>query len=154
MIGLISRSAARLVEGDGAVQRAVVGDRPAIEAQRRRLADQVVDPPEAVEQAELRVDVEVGEVVRRDRRNEVPLGDAPTYARHRSPARRLSPNFVHDRSTSEEDIERSVRKLGQRHGQVRAEQERRQVTSHVRERQNVRVEVDAELVGHERSAGL
>ena len=58
---------ARLVEGDRAVERAVIRDREAVEALRGRLADQLVDPAEAVEEAELRVDVEVCEVVRGDR---------------------------------------------------------------------------------------
>ncbi len=58
---------AGLVEGHRAVERAVVGDGQAVEALRAGLRDEVVDAPEAVEEAELRVDVEVGEVVRSDR---------------------------------------------------------------------------------------
>ena len=54
----------RLVEGDRAVEGAVVGDRERIEAQPLGRVDEVGDPAEAVEQAELGVDVEVGEVVR------------------------------------------------------------------------------------------
>ena len=53
-----------LVERDRAVQRAVVGDREAVEALRGRRIDQLRDPAEAVEEAELGVDVEMGEVVR------------------------------------------------------------------------------------------
>ena len=56
----------RLVEGDRAVQGAVVGQGQRIHALLSRRVDQLRDPPEAVEQAELRVDVEVGEVVRGD----------------------------------------------------------------------------------------
>ena len=47
----------------------MVGQRQAVEALRGRLADQVADAPEAVEQAELRVDVEVREVVRGEGRH-------------------------------------------------------------------------------------
>ena len=64
MIGLMSVVLAGLVEGDRAIQRAVVGQRERIEALLRRRVDQLGDPAEAVEQAELGVDVEVGEVVR------------------------------------------------------------------------------------------
>ena len=50
----------------------------AVEALRGRLADELVDPAEAVEKAELRVDVEVREVVRGDRHGKAhgtrPLG--------------------------------------------------------------------------------
>ena len=59
----------RLVEGDRAVEGAVVGEGQAVEALRGRRIDEVVDPPEPVEQAELGVDVEVGEVVRGDGRH-------------------------------------------------------------------------------------
>ncbi len=59
----------RLVEGDRAVQGAVVGDRERVEAQPLGLVDEVGDPAEPVEEAELRVDVEVREVVRCDRRH-------------------------------------------------------------------------------------
>ena len=55
-----------LVERDGSVQRAVVGDGERIEAVADRGVDEVRDPPEPVEQAELRVGVEVDEVVRGD----------------------------------------------------------------------------------------
>ena len=58
---------AGLVEGDRAVEGAVVGEGEAVEALRAGLRDEVVDAPEAVEEAELRVDVEVGEVIRSDR---------------------------------------------------------------------------------------
>ena len=54
----------RLVEGDRAVEGAVVGDRHRVHAQLGRRVDQLGDPAEAVEKAELRVDVEVREVVR------------------------------------------------------------------------------------------
>ena len=76
--------AAGLVEGDGAVQRAVVGDRERIEAERRSLSDQVVDAAEAVEQAELGVDVEVREVVRRHRHRR--------FSPPNLPSRRTAPN--------------------------------------------------------------
>ena len=52
-----------LVEGDGAVEGAVVGQGERIEAQALGLVDEIADPAEAVEERELRVDVEVGEVV-------------------------------------------------------------------------------------------
>ena len=52
-----------LVEGDGAVEGAVVGDGHRIHALGGRRVDQLRDPAEAVEQAEFGVDVEVGEVV-------------------------------------------------------------------------------------------
>ena len=55
---------AGLVEADGAVERAVIGDGEAVEALLGRRIDEVRDPPEAVEEAELGVDVEVSEVVR------------------------------------------------------------------------------------------
>ena len=54
---------AGLVERDGAVERAVVGDREAVEALGGRRIDEVRDAPEAVQEAELRVDVEMREVV-------------------------------------------------------------------------------------------
>ena len=56
----------RLVERDRAVQGAVIGQGEAVEALRARLVDEVGDPPEPVEQAELGVRVEVDEVVRRE----------------------------------------------------------------------------------------
>ena len=59
-----------LVEGDGAVQRAVVGQREAVEALRARLVDEVRDPAQPVEQAELGVGVEVDEVVGGERRGD------------------------------------------------------------------------------------
>ena len=59
----------RLVEGDRAVQRAVVGDRHRIHAQLGGRVDELGDPPEAVEQAEFGVDMEVREVVGRDGRH-------------------------------------------------------------------------------------
>ena len=52
-----------LVEGDRAVEGAVVRDGHRIHALGRRRVDQLRDPAEAVEQAEFGVDVEVGEVV-------------------------------------------------------------------------------------------
>ncbi len=55
-----------LVEGDRAVEGPVVGDGHRIHARRGRRVDQLGDPPEAVQQAELAVDVEVREVVRGD----------------------------------------------------------------------------------------
>ena len=54
----------RLVERDRTIQRAVVRDGHRIHALLRRRIDQLRDPAEAVEQAELGVHVEVGEVVR------------------------------------------------------------------------------------------
>ena len=55
----------RLVEGDRPVERAVVGDGQAVEAELRRACPtSSLIRPEPVEQAELGVDVEVGEVVR------------------------------------------------------------------------------------------
>ncbi len=59
----------RLVEGDRAVEGAVVGQGEAVEALLGRRIDEVVDPPEAVEEAELGVNVEVREVVRGDGRH-------------------------------------------------------------------------------------
>jgi hypothetical protein len=56
----------RLVEGDRAVEGAVVGQGEAIEALRARFVDEVCDPSEAIEKAELGVRVEVDEVVRRE----------------------------------------------------------------------------------------
>ena len=64
MIGLMPFVRRRLVERDRAVQGAVVGQGEAVEALRARLVDEVGDPPEPVEQAELGVRVEVDEVVR------------------------------------------------------------------------------------------
>ncbi len=61
--GLDALGGARLVERDRAVQRAMIGDGERVEAQALRLGGQVVDPPEAVKEAELRVDVEVDEVI-------------------------------------------------------------------------------------------
>ncbi len=55
-----------LVEGDRAVQGAVVGDRQRIHAQLGGRVDQLGDPAEPVEEAEFGVDVEVREVVRGD----------------------------------------------------------------------------------------
>ena len=59
----------RLVERHGAVERAVVRDGHRIHALGGRRIDQLGDPAEPVEQAELRVDVEVREVVRGDGRH-------------------------------------------------------------------------------------
>jgi len=56
----------RLVEGDGAIEGPVVGDRQAVEALGAGLVDHVRDPPEPVEQAEFGVGMEVDEVVRGD----------------------------------------------------------------------------------------
>ena len=69
--------AGRLVEGDRAVQGAVVGDGHRIHAQLCRRVDQLRDPAEAVEQAEFGVHMEVREVVRGDRHREahgIPAG--------------------------------------------------------------------------------
>ena len=46
----------RLVEGDGPVQGAVVGEGEGVEAQPLGLVDEVADPAEPVEKGELRVD--------------------------------------------------------------------------------------------------
>ena len=67
MIGLIFFAVGRLVERDRAVQRAVVGHGQRVEAEALGLGDQIVDPSEAVEEAELRVDVEMREIVRSER---------------------------------------------------------------------------------------
>ena len=56
-----------LVERDRAVERAVVGQGEAVEALRARFVDEIRDPPEPVEQAELRVRMEMDEVVRSER---------------------------------------------------------------------------------------
>ena len=64
--------AGRLVEGDRAVERAVVGDRHRIHAQLRGRVDQLGDPAEAVEQAEFGVDMEVREVVGSEGRHGAP----------------------------------------------------------------------------------
>ena len=66
MIGLMPLFDAGLVEGDRAVESAVIGDREAVEALLGRRIDEVRDPSEPVEEAELGVDVEVSEVVRRE----------------------------------------------------------------------------------------
>ena len=66
---LDARVLRRLVEGDGAVQRAVVGQGEGIHARVRRRVHELGDPAEAVEETELRVDVEVREVVRREGRH-------------------------------------------------------------------------------------
>ncbi len=70
--GLDAVLLARLVERDGPVEGAVVGDGERVEAQAGRLRGQVIDAPEAIEQAELRVDVEVAEVVRSEGHRRVP----------------------------------------------------------------------------------
>ena len=62
---LDARLGRRLVERDRAVEGAVVGQREAVEAELRGGVDQLGDAPETVEEAELRVDVEVREVVGR-----------------------------------------------------------------------------------------
>ena len=66
---LDARLRRRLVERDGPVERAVVGDGERVEAVLDRRVDEVRDPPQPVEQAELRVGVEVDEVVRGDGRH-------------------------------------------------------------------------------------
>ena len=63
---LDARLGGRLVERDRAVERAVVGDGEAVEPVLDARVDEVRDPPQPVEQAELRVGVEVDEVVRGD----------------------------------------------------------------------------------------
>ena len=76
---------AGLVERDRAVEGAVVGQGEAVEAERAGLADEVVDPPQPVEQAELRVDVQVGEVVRGDGhgRNRILIAGGRLTSAHR-----------------------------------------------------------------------
>src|SRR5450759_3975943 len=61
--------AGRLVEGDRAVERAVIRQGKGIEAKPLRLVHQVADPAEPVEERELRVDVEVRKVVRGEGRH-------------------------------------------------------------------------------------
>ena len=63
---LDARLRRRLVERHGPVQRAVVGHGEAVEAVLDARVDEVRDPAEPVEQAELGVGVEVDEVVRGD----------------------------------------------------------------------------------------
>ena len=58
--------ASRLVEGDAAVEGPVIGEREAVEALHPGLLDQLRDPPEPVQEAELGVGVEMDEVVRGD----------------------------------------------------------------------------------------
>ncbi len=66
-----------LVEGDRAVEGAVIGYGDRIHAVGRRGVDDVADPPEPVEQAELGVDVEVRKIVWGDSRH-----GASMVARH------------------------------------------------------------------------
>ncbi len=61
----------RLVEGDGSVERAVVGQGDRIHPVRGGRVDDLTHPPEPVEKAELGVDVEVGEVLGRHRHRDV-----------------------------------------------------------------------------------
>ena len=60
------RGPAGLVEGDRAVQGAVVGQGQRVESVALGLFDQLGDAAQPVEQAELGVDVEMREIVRRD----------------------------------------------------------------------------------------
>ena len=55
---------AGLVESDRPVERAVVGQGERLEAEGGGLAGEVVDAPETVEEAELRMDMEMDEVIR------------------------------------------------------------------------------------------
>ena len=66
---LDARLRRRLVERDRSVERAVVGHGERVEAVLDRRVDEVRDPSQPVEQAELRVGVEVDEVVRGDGRH-------------------------------------------------------------------------------------
>ena len=66
---LDARRGARLVERDRAVEGPMVGQGEAVEAVSRGRVDELRDPPQAIEKTELRVDVEVGEVVRRQGRH-------------------------------------------------------------------------------------
>ena len=59
---LDARRLARLVEGDGPVQRAVIGHRQRFEAEILGLRDELSYPTKTVKEAELRVDVEVNEI--------------------------------------------------------------------------------------------
>jgi hypothetical protein len=61
----------RLVEGDGAVEGPVVGDGQRIHAVLGGRVDHLRDPAETVEQAEFRMGVEVGEIVRSDGHREI-----------------------------------------------------------------------------------
>ena len=61
--------AGSLVEGDRAVERAVIRQGKRIEPEPLRLVHEVADPAEPVEERELRVDVEVREIVRREGRH-------------------------------------------------------------------------------------
>ncbi len=62
---------AGLVEADRAVEGAVIGNGEAVEPELGRRIDEIRDPPEPIEEAELGVDVEVSEVVRGDRHGRV-----------------------------------------------------------------------------------
>ncbi len=73
---------ARLVEGDRAVQRAVVGQAERVEAERLGLVDHLGDAAQAVEQAELGMDMEVREVVRRDAQDVPVLGLDRSYRQY------------------------------------------------------------------------
>ena len=64
--GLDARRATGLVEGHRPVQRAVIRYGQRVEAERLGLRHQLRDAAQAVEQAELGVDVEMREIVRRD----------------------------------------------------------------------------------------
>ncbi len=66
----------RLVEGDGAVERAVIRDRHRVHARGGRGVHEFGDSTEAVEQAELGVDVEVRKVVRSEGRQGTSMVDA------------------------------------------------------------------------------
>jgi len=55
-----------LDESDGSVEGAVVGDGHGVEAELRALFGKLVDAPEPVQQAELGVEMQVDEVIRRN----------------------------------------------------------------------------------------
>ena len=86
--------ARRLVEGDRAVQRTVVRQRERVEAQPLGLVHQVADPAEPVEERELRVDVEVREVVRGKGRH-----GRSMVARRRGPRHPARPSMAGSRGT-------------------------------------------------------
>ena len=83
-----------LVEGDRAVQRAVIGEGERVEPQPLGLVHEVADPAEPVEKRELRVDVEVREIVRgegRHRRSMVAARRLPVDGARVARARRGLP---------------------------------------------------------------
>jgi hypothetical protein len=76
-----------LVEGDGPIEGAVVGQGERVEAQPLGLVDEVADPAQAVEKGELGVDVEMREVVRREGRHGTSMVAGATGNGREVPAR-------------------------------------------------------------------